>query len=89
MRNGFAPFFHAPSVRQNSNFGELTAGMPTKRFEETFIKYLTQAEIERFFSVIESPRDRALSGTIYHYGLRVSEATLLSPHHIDFNRQTI
>ena len=89
MISGFKPFYDAVSVLQNSNNGELTAGMPVKRFEETFIKYLTQAEIERFFSVIESPRDRALFGTIYHYGLRVSEATVLSVHSIDFNRQTI
>lgn len=89
MTSGFKPFYDAASVLQNSNFGELTAGMPVKHVKETSIKYLTEAEVERFFSVIESPRDRALFGTIYHYGLRVSEATLLSPQSIDFNRQTI
>jgi hypothetical protein len=34
-------------------------------------KYLTQDEIKRFFAAIDSPRDKALFGLIYHYGLRV------------------
>jgi hypothetical protein len=34
-------------------------------------KYLTQDELKRFFAAIESPRDRALFGLIYHYDLRV------------------
>ena len=41
-------------------------------------RYLTQEEVTRFFSVISSPRDRALFALIYHYGLRVEEATLLT-----------
>ena len=41
-------------------------------------KYLTQDELKRFFGVIRSPRDRALFGVIYHYGLRVDEAPMLS-----------
>ena len=53
------------------------------------IKYLTKTEVERFFAVISFPRDRALFSTIYHYGLRVSEALLLQPSHINFDRQTI
>jgi integrase len=37
----------------------------------TLPKYLTQDELKRFFAVIESSRDKALFGVIYHYGLRV------------------
>jgi integrase len=40
----------------------------------TLPKYLTQDELQRFFKVITSPRDRALFALIYHYGLRVDEA---------------
>ena len=53
------------------------------------IKYLTQSELERFFAVIDTPRERALFGVIYHYGLRVTEATLLKLSNIDFDRRTI
>ena len=41
-------------------------------------RYLTQDEVTRLFKVISSPRDRALFALIYHYGLRVEEATLLT-----------
>jgi integrase len=41
-------------------------------------RYLTQEEVTRFFAVISSPHDRALFALIYHYGLRVEEATLLT-----------
>jgi integrase/recombinase XerD len=41
-------------------------------------RYLTQDEVTRLFKVISSPRDRALLALIYHYGLRVEEATLLT-----------
>ena len=53
------------------------------------IKYLTQPELKRFFSVIGTPRDRALFGLIYHYGLRVSEATRIDVDDVDFDRRTI
>ncbi len=53
------------------------------------IKYLTQPELKRFFAGIDIPRDRALFGMIYHYGLRVTEATLVKPSDLDFNRKTI
>ncbi len=46
-------------------------------------RYLTQEEVTRFFSVIPSPRDRALFGLIYHYGLRVEEAMLLTLESVD------
>ena len=53
------------------------------------IKYLTQPELKRFFAGIDIPRDRALFGMIYHYGLRVTEATLVKPSDLDFSRKTI
>jgi integrase len=46
-------------------------------------RYLTQDEVKRLFSVISSPRDRALSALVYHYGLRVEEATLLTLEDVD------
>ncbi len=46
-------------------------------------RYLTQEEVKRLFSVITSPRDRALFALIYLYGLRVEEATLLTLESID------
>ena len=52
-------------------------------------KYLSKEEIERFFSSIESPRDKALFGVIYFYGLRVTEATLLKLQDVDFRRKRI
>jgi len=41
-------------------------------------KYLTQDELKRVFAAVDSPRDRALFGLIYHYGLRVGEALMLT-----------
>jgi integrase len=55
----------------------------------SFPAYLTQREVRRLFSVIRSPRDRALFLTIYLYGLRVSEACLLQREDIDFERRRI
>ena len=52
-------------------------------------KYLTQPEARAFFEVIHSLRDRALFTIIYHYGLRVSEATLLIRQDIDFERKRL
>src|SRR5713226_6659463 len=46
-------------------------------------RYLTQEEVKRFLSVITAPRDRALFALIYHYGLRVEEATLLTLESVD------
>lgn len=43
----------------------------------TTIKHRTNEQAARFLAAVESLRDRALFATIYHYGLRVSEATLL------------
>lgn len=56
-------------------------------------KYLTQDELTRFFSrrdgfprAIPDPRDRALFALVYHYGLRVEEACLITLHDLDLSR---
>ncbi len=56
---------------------------------KTFPKYLTQDELRRFFDVIESPRDRALFGLIYHYGLRVAEATAVTIKDVDLKNHRL
>jgi integrase len=53
------------------------------------VKYFTHEQAALFFSVITDPRDRALFATIYHYGLRVSEATLLRLEDVDLERRRI
>jgi integrase len=53
------------------------------------IKYLSKREVEGFFSCVRDPRDRALFGLIYLYGLRVSEAALLKLQDVDFRRKRI
>ncbi len=61
--------------------------MPTR--EPSFIslekppRFLSQDEVVAFFAVIGAARDRALFGLIYHYGLRVSEATRLRVKDVD------
>jgi integrase/recombinase XerD len=57
----------------------------------TLPKYLTQDELKRFFAGVESPRDRTLFGLIYHYGLRVGEALMLTVDdvHVTNHRITI
>lgn len=52
-------------------------------------KYLTQDELTRFFAAIASPRDRALFGLIYHYGLRVGEALMLTVDAVNFQNHRI
>jgi integrase/recombinase XerD len=52
-------------------------------------KYLTQDELKRFFAAITSPRDRALFGLIYHYGLRVDEATAITVQDVDLKNYRI
>jgi hypothetical protein len=52
-------------------------------------KYMTQEEVETFFSKIKNKRDKALFATIYHYRLRVTEATLLNLDDLDLNRNKI
>jgi site-specific recombinase XerD len=46
------------------------------------IDYLTKAEVERFFGIITSPRDRLLFDLIYRHGLRRQEATLIRREHV-------
>jgi len=53
------------------------------------IKYLSKEEIERLFSWIKNPRDKALFGLTYLYGLRISEALFLKPSHIDLENKKI
>jgi type 1 fimbriae regulatory protein FimB len=53
------------------------------------LKYLTQSQLRRFFSVIQPKRDRCLFGLVYHYGLRVTEATLLKRADVDLSQGTI
>jgi integrase len=55
----------------------------------TVPKYLTQDELKRFFATIDSPRDRALFGLIYHHGLRVDEATAITIHDVDLKNHRI
>jgi integrase/recombinase XerC len=49
-------------------------------------RYLTQGEVQRFFSVIADPRDRALFVLMYHHGLRVGEVLLLTRGDLDLTR---
>lgn len=58
--------------------GDTMPLMSTSKPMRILPKYLTQDELKRFFNAIDSPRDRALFGLIYHYGLRVDEATHLT-----------
>jgi integrase len=48
--------------------------------------YLQPEEVERFFRVIDSPRDRALFRLMYHAGLRASEVGILQLR--DYNPRT-
>jgi len=57
--------------------------------EQRIIKYLTREQTVRLFAGITDARDRALFATIYHYGLRVSEACLLQLIDVDFERKRI
>ena len=63
--------------------------MKVSKFMRTLPKYLTQDELTRFFKAITSPRDRVLFGLIYHYGLRVDEATAITVHDIDLKNHRI
>ena len=53
------------------------------------IKYLDRGQTARLFAVIQDRRDRALFATVYHYGLRVSEATLIQLDDVDLQRGRI
>jgi len=49
------------------------------------IKYLSEEQLDRFFSVIQKPRDLAIFRVIYHRGLRASEVGRLQLS--DWNRE--
>ena len=53
------------------------------------IRYLTQNELKKLFSVIKSKRDRAIFFLAYRHGLRVSEIGLLRRDDIDFEKGRI
>jgi len=55
----------------------------------TSYRSASQDELVRFFKSIRSARDRALVAVIYHYGLRVSEATTLTVDDIDIKNLRI
>jgi len=48
--------------------------------------YLQPEEVERFFRIIESPRDRAMFRLMYHAGLRASEVGIIQLR--DYNTRT-
>ncbi len=52
-------------------------------------RYLSQAEVGRFFEAIPAGRDRLLFGLIYLYGLRVGEVALLRVGDVDLERGRI
>src|SRR3990170_7858400 len=52
-------------------------------------KYMTQEEVKKFLSQISDPRDRALFGLIYNYGLRVTGATLLTINDANLQKHKI
>jgi len=53
------------------------------------IKYLSKEDIERLFSCIKNPRDKALFGLTYLYGLRISETLSLKLSHVDLENKRI
>ncbi len=52
-------------------------------------RYLPQEEVKRLLARVRDRRDRAIFALISHYGLRVTEATLLQTTDVDFTRNTI
>ncbi|MDA2938387.1 tyrosine-type recombinase/integrase, partial [Acidobacteria bacterium AH-259-A15] len=54
-----------------------------KQRRQQTIKFLTQEETKRLFSVIKSKRDRAIFLTAYRHGLRPSEVGLLQRTDVD------
>jgi integrase/recombinase XerD len=55
----------------------------------TLPKYLTQDALTRFFAATASSRDKTLFGLIYHYGLRVGEALMLTVDDVNFTNHRI
>jgi type 1 fimbriae regulatory protein FimB len=53
-------------------------GPPKRRRHASNVPpYLTFEEVDRFFAVIDSPRDRAIFRLMYHAGLRASEVGMV------------
>lgn len=69
--------------------GERSSRWGSMMHMRTLPKYLTQDELKRFFAAIDSPRDRALFGLIYHYGLRVGEALMLTLDDVNFKNHRL
>jgi len=68
--NHNVPFCKNPN--KTGHKSKSTSGRRRRR-ERKLPPYLTIPEKERFFKVIESPRDRAIFRLLYHHGLRASE----------------
>lgn len=89
-----APTVQSPETHQESNTGAQAQPQDRKpkkkRKLDQGIKYLTEEEIEAFFSVIKDTRDKALFRLIYHRGLRASEPGILqlSDWHVETERLT-
>lgn len=66
---------------------EAQAEQPKKRKprKKDTIQYLSEEQLERFFKVIQNPRDVAIFRVIYHRGLRASEVGRLQLS--DWNRE--
>lgn len=67
------------NIRSDKLRGKTTekATKPPKQRGSKVVKYLTEEEIARLFSVITSRRDRALFAIAYFHGLRASEMGIL------------
>ncbi|MDD5199211.1 MAG: tyrosine-type recombinase/integrase [Terrimicrobiaceae bacterium] len=76
--------FNASQIAQ---FKELVEGVysaqqaqhkkPRKARRQETVKYLSEDQLEKFFSVIKDPRDLAMFRVIYHRGLRAREVGAL------------
>jgi integrase len=70
-------YVHNVRLAKKPNKTGHSSGLQTvkakKRRQRNLPPYFTVPEKNRFFSVIKSPRDRAIFRTLYHHGLRASE----------------
>jgi len=76
-------------IQQKSYFVELLTIPHMHRPKTETIKFLTQDETARLFSVIKDKRDRALFLIAYRHGLRASEVGRLAVSDIDFKKLRI
>jgi len=67
----------------------LLSYLTVRRPKTETVKFLTQDEIARLFSVIKNKRDRALFLIAYRHGLRASEVGRLIVSDIDFKKLRI